>query len=291
MRGARQLVDALRSKQPFNKALGQHFLVHDDVLERTVTWAEVDVEDHVLEIGPGPGVLTEALLETGCKVSAIELDSGACEHLRTTFAEERGEGRFVLLEGDALTVAWPADITRIVANIPYQISSPLIDVLTRHHRNPNTAPLQDIVMLVQEEFAERVVMEYESDVGSLGMVVALDFDVDMGERVPPHAFSPMPRIHSRLLRLTPHEADWPCDRRLLVNMIHAAFAQRRKKLKRTLRTPPKRIARAPGWHAARWTRAYNALQNDPRLQRRPETFDLDEWVDLGIDFESCEEEA
>jgi 16S rRNA A1518/A1519 N6-dimethyltransferase RsmA/KsgA/DIM1 with predicted DNA glycosylase/AP lyase activity len=178
-----------------------------------------------------------------------------------------------------------------VANIPYQISSPLIDVITRYHRNPNTTPLLDIVMLVQEEFAERVVMEYESDVGSLGMVVALDFDADMGERVPPHVFSPMPKVHSRLLRLTPHDEEWPCDRRLLVQMIRSAFEQRRKKLKRTLSKPPRRLARIPGWHTTRWMRAYNAMSHDPRLQRRPETFELEEWADLGVDFASCEEEA
>ena len=102
MKGARRLVDALRAKQPFNKSLGQHFLVHDDIIERTVAWAEVDVEDHVFEVGPGPGVLTEALLATGCQVTAVELDSGACDHLRSVFAEELAEGRLTLLEGDAL---------------------------------------------------------------------------------------------------------------------------------------------------------------------------------------------
>ena len=99
MRNARRLVDALRARQPFNKDLGQHFLVHDEVLERTVSWAEVDVEDHVLEIGPGPGVLTEVLLAQGCAVTAIELDAGACEHLRSVFAEELAEGQLILLEG------------------------------------------------------------------------------------------------------------------------------------------------------------------------------------------------
>tara|TARA_B100001115_G_scaffold27639_1_gene20228 strand:+ start:3718 stop:4593 length:876 start_codon:yes stop_codon:yes gene_type:complete len=291
MKRARRLVDALRAKQPMNKALGQHFLVHDDVLERTVEWAEVDVEDHVLEVGPGPGVLTDALLAKGCKVTAIELDDGAHDHLKSLFADAIAEERLVLMAGDALSLPWPSDISRVVANIPYQISSPLIDVITRHHRNPNTAPLQDIVLLVQEEFAERVVMEYQSDVGSLGMVVALDFDVEMGERVPPHAFSPMPKVQSRLLRMTPHEEEWPCDRRLLVQMIRAAFEQRRKKLKRTLTNPPRRIGRVPGWHASRWKRAYAVMQLDPRLQRRPETFELEEWVELGVDFASCEEEA
>jgi len=291
MKGARRLVDALRAKQPFNKALGQHFLVHDDVLERTVAWAEVDVEDHVLEIGPGPGTLTEVLLSKGCKVTAIELDSGACDHLRSVFADAITEETLTLLEGDALQVSWPTDLTRVVANIPYQISSPLIDVITRYHRNPKTTPLQDIVMLVQEEFAERVVMEYESDVGSLGMVVALDFDAELGERVGPHAFSPMPKVHSRLLRMTPHDEEWPCDRRLLVQMIRSAFEQRRKKLKKTLKQPPRRLGRIPGWHSTRWKRAYASMEHDPRLQRRPETLELDEWADLGVDFASCEEEA
>ena len=291
MRGARRLVDALRFKQPAKKALGQHFLVHDDVLEHTVEWAEVDVEDHVLEVGPGPGVLTEVLLAKGCKVTAVELDDGACEHLRSVFASELDEGRLVLIEGDALTVRWPNDISRLVANIPYQISSPLIDAITRHHRNPTTDPLRDVVVLVQEEFAERVVMEYESDVGSLGMVVALDFDVDLGRRIPPHAFSPMPKVHSRLLRMTPHDEEWPCDRLLLVQMIRTAFEQRRKKLKKTLQKPPRRLGRVPGWHATRWKRAYRSMEHDPRLQRRPETLELDEWAELGADFSSCEEEA
>ena len=291
MRGARWLVDSLRGKQPFNKSLGQHFLVHDDILQRTVALAEVTDEDHVLEIGPGPGVLTEVLFATGCKVTAIEIDEGACEHLRSVFALELDEEQLVLIEGDALQKAWPKDITKVVANIPYQISSPLIDQITRHHRNPHTQSLTDVVILVQEEFAERVVMEYESDVGSLGMVVALDFDVDMNERVPPHAFSPMPKVHSRLLHLTPHDRSWSCDRRLLVMMIHAAFSQRRKKLRSTLKTAPKRIARIPGWHAGRWKIAYANLVEDERLEARPEEFELEDWIELGADFESVEEES
>jgi len=74
-------------------------------------------------------------------------------------------------------------------------------------------------------------------------------------------------------------------------MIRTAFEQRRKKLKGTLRKPPRRLGRVPGWHATRWKRAYNALEHDPRLQRRPETMELDEWAELGVDFASSEEEA
>ena len=74
MNQARRLVDMLRALQPPDKSLGQHYLVLDEVLASTVEWAEVTSEDHVLEVGPGPGVLTEVLLKTGCKVTAIELD-------------------------------------------------------------------------------------------------------------------------------------------------------------------------------------------------------------------------
>lgn len=142
MNRARRLVDALRALQPPKKALGQHFLVLDEVLEATVAWAEVDSDDHVLEVGPGPGVLTEALLATGCAVTAIELDEGACEHLKRAFSEALTSGQLTLLEGDALTVKWPNGITKVVANIPYQISSPLIDRITKAHRHPHSDPLE-----------------------------------------------------------------------------------------------------------------------------------------------------
>jgi len=291
MNQARRLVDALRALQPPKKSLGQHFLVLDEVLEATVAWAEVNSDDHVLEVGPGPGVLTEALLATGCSVTAIELDNGACEHLKRAFPSALASGQMTLLEGDALVVDWPNDITKVVANIPYQISSPLIDRITKAHRHPHSAPLEQVVLLVQEEFAERVVMEYETDVGSLGMVVALDFDVDMGLRVGPHAFSPMPKVHSRLLKLEPHGEDWPCDRRLLVMMIQQAFAERRKKLRSTLKHPPKRIGRVPDWHAGRWKAAYEALITDERLEQRPEVFELDDWVALGLAFTNVDTEG
>ena len=88
MRGARWLIDSLRAKQPFNKELGQHFLVNDDLIEFSVKHAELTNKEHVLEIGAGPGVLTEALLNSNSKVTAIEIDSVAVKHLREMFAPE-----------------------------------------------------------------------------------------------------------------------------------------------------------------------------------------------------------
>ena len=284
MRGARWLVDSLRAKLPFDKSLGQHFLVNDELVQRAVKLGEVGESDHVLEIGPGPGVLTEALLDVGCRVTAIEIDPGAAEHLRGAFAPEIKTEQLMLIEGDALNVTWPSDVDKVVANIPYQISSPLIEHLTRYLRNPRTSDLNLVVLLVQEEFAERLVMEYEGDVGSLGMTAALDWDCEIEDKVGPHNFSPNPKVNSRYVTLEAHHEQWPCDVRLVRQMIHQCFTERRKKLRTTLKRAPKRINRAAGWHNARWKDAYAAHADDERMEARPEEFELDDWISLAVSF-------
>ena len=284
MRGARWLVDSLRSKQEVNKALGQHFLINDELIARAVSLGQVSEEDHVLEIGPGPGCLTEAILETGAKLNAIEIDEGAYKHLTHAFAPEIESGQLNLICGDALTVKWPLDLNKVVANIPYQISSPLIDSLTRYLINTRSSDLEIVVMLVQEEFAERLVMEYESDVGSLGMTALLHWDSEMEDRVAPHNFSPNPKVYSRYVTMHPQEEELPCDYRLVKQVIHTAFSERRKKLRSTLKRAPKRISRVPGWHAARWKQAIGELVEDERFDARPEEFEFEDWLELACDL-------
>ena len=140
--GARALIDRLKARQPNVKALGQHYLHDEEVISSSIEMAELSPDDRVIEIGPGPGGLTERLLETS-NVIAIEIDEGACDHLRMVFPE------LELIEGDALQVKWP-QANKVVANIPYQISSPLIEVITRQ------PSITQVVILVQEEFAERL---------------------------------------------------------------------------------------------------------------------------------------
>ena len=284
MRGARWLIDSLRDKLPFDKSLGQHFLVNDELLTRAIELGEVTADDHVLEIGPGPGVLTEALLATGCQVTAIEIDSVAVTHLKEAFRPEIKSGNFTILEGDALKEKWPDCLSKVIANIPYQISSPLVEELTRYLRNPRTQELQKVVLLVQEEFAERLVMEYESDVGSLGMTVALDWDSEIEEKIPPHNFSPMPKVNSCYISMEPHGEEWSCDVRLVRQMIHLAFDQRRKKLRSTLKNVPRRLSRVKGWHAGRWKQAFAGHLDDERMERRPDELELDDWVELCCSF-------
>ena len=110
-RGARVLIDRLRMRQDNVKSLGQHFLNNEEVLDETISLADISADDNVIEIGPGPGVLTERLLESGCTLTAIELDSGICEFLRDNFPDLN------LIEGDALKETWPK-VNKVVANIP-----------------------------------------------------------------------------------------------------------------------------------------------------------------------------
>jgi len=262
--GARVLIERLRMRQSNVKALGQHFLNNEEVLDETMSLANISPEDHVIEIGPGPGVLTERLLQTGCDLTAIEIDSGICEYLRDTFP------KINLVEGDALTVKWPT-ANKVVANIPYQISSPLIDIITR------TTSIKQVVILVQEEFAERLVVEWESDKGSLGMCTMLDWDCTFEMRVGPHCFSPSPKVHSRLVTMTRIEP--PENSKLTKMLIRQAFSQRRKKIRNTLSKAPKRISRVSGWHAKAYRDAMQSIDCE-FIDERPEDLDLEDWLEL-----------
>ena len=271
--GARVLIDRLRMRKDNNKALGQHFLNNEEILDETMRLAEVSSQDHVVEIGPGPGVLTERLLETGCGLTSIEIDPEVCEFLRDNFPN------LELVEGDALEVKWPK-ANKVVANIPYQISSPLIDVITR------TNSIDYVVILVQEEFAERLVVEWESDRGSLGMCTMLDWDCTFEMRVGPHCFTPSPQVHSRLVTMKRKES--PANSKLAKLLIRQAFAQRRKKLRNTLSKAPKRIARVSGWHAKIYREAIQSLDWD-LFEERPEDLEIEDWLELARLLEDARE--
>ena len=271
--GARVLIDRLRMRKDNVKALGQHFLNNEEILDETMRLAEVSSQDHVMEIGPGPGVLTERLLETGCELTSIEIDPDVCEFLRDNFPN------LELVEGDALEVKWPK-ANKVVANIPYQISSPLIDVITR------TNSIDYVVILVQEEFAERLVVEWESDRGSLGMCTMLDWDCTFEMRVGPHCFTPSPQVHSRLVTMKRKES--PANSKLAKLLIRQAFAQRRKKLRNTLSKAPKRIARVNGWHAKIYREAIQSLDWD-LFEERPEDLEIEDWLELARLLEDARE--
>ncbi len=268
---ARQLIDELSGKQSSNKTLGQHFLHDERILDAIVEIASPLNDSQVLEIGPGPGTLSERLLDISARVTAIEIDSGACEHL----------ARFLpgldVIMGDCLQIEWPKEIDTIVANIPYQISSPLIEKITA------IPSIKRVIIMVQEEFAQRLCVETPADRGSLGMTVMLDWQTQMHTKVAPHCFIPQPQVHSRVVelrRITP-----PQRAKLCRMMIHQSFTQRRKKLRNTLRSPPKGIQTLEDWGHVEWKQRISTVKH-PLFEKRPEDLNIEDWLELAACLES-----
>ena len=287
-RDARLLVDLLRDRHPVVHELGQHYLVDTSVLNAAIELAGDISGQHILEIGCGPGSLTHHLIRAGARVSAIEIDEGSLEHMQRHFEEEIESEQLTLLAGDALTVKWPTNIDAIVANIPYQISSPLLE---RMQREVRTCPA---VLLVQDEFADRMAMSIPPlDRGPLGLSLWLDYDIEMARRVPASCFSPQPRVTSRLIRMEPlnrlDSLGSEVDRRMFRQIVSQCFGDRRRKLRNLLKRIPRRLSRIPGWHRDRWRGAIQSLQDHPLMDERPDMLEPEDWLRLCTQISSFEE--
>jgi 16S rRNA (adenine1518-N6/adenine1519-N6)-dimethyltransferase len=223
-----------------DKRLGQHFLTDRSILQRIVEALVPAPDDVVLEIGAGKGSLTEQLLARGLRVIAIEKDRRLAAELEGRGTGE--EGRVVIAEGDALRLDWHALVTplpppsspvpfKIVGNIPYNITSPLIEKAL-------TPPLPDcIVFLVQAEVAERLAAAPGSKpYGALSVGVQAVCRVEKLFRVRAGAFTPPPRVHSAVVRLTPLAEPLvaPAEIPAFRAFVTACFTRRRKQLRNVL---------------------------------------------------------
>ena len=217
------------------KRFGQHWLTDAGVLDRIVAAAALAPGERVLEIGPGRGALTERLLATPvAAVTAIELDRDLVLGLRQRFAVD---GRFTLVEGDALAVPLPIG-GKVVANIPYNITGPLLERLVGRLDRPVAEPYEALVLLVQQKVGERIRARAGSSAFS-----ALSVRMQLLARcsaicaVPPRAFSPPPKVMSEVLRLEPLPAAERLDpalARTVEQLLRRCFAARRKMLRNSL---------------------------------------------------------
>lgn len=205
------------------KGMGQHFLVDTRVADRQVAHASLRSSDVVLEIGPGLGILSRRLAGQANRVVGIEADRRLAAHLRRTVPE------IDLIEGDAMEVEWPPfDV--MVANLPYQISSPLTFKLMDR-------PFQRAVLMYQWEFARRMVARPgTADYSRLTVGVYRRARCGFLERVPRNAFLPQPRVDSAIVRLEPRPAPFPlADPDRFDAVVDALFAHRRKTVENGLR--------------------------------------------------------
>lgn len=217
------------------RSLGQNFVVEPNTVRRTVELAEVGRGDSVVEIGPGVGSLTLALLEEGARVTAVEVDDVLVGVLAEV-TEGYSPDDVRIVHADAMTTDWNSLLDgapwTLVANLPYNISVPLVcDLL-------DDVPVIDkMVVMVQREVAERLVAGPGDDAYGLPSVkVAYHADARILGRVPPSVFLPRPRVDSALVGLRRRsEPATDVDREVLFGVVRAGFGQRRKMLRRSLR--------------------------------------------------------
>jgi 16S rRNA (adenine1518-N6/adenine1519-N6)-dimethyltransferase len=219
------------------KSLGQNFLLDLNLTGRIARAAGPLEGVIVVEVGPGPGGLTRALLSNGAKkVVAIERDARAVAALNEI--AERYPGQLEIIEGDALEFDARAQVqapARIVANLPYNIATPLlIGWLTTE---PWPPWFDMLVLMFQREVAERIVAAPGSKAyGRLSVLANWRCETKIMFDVAPSAFVPPPKVTSSVVRFVPRISPLPCDRRMLERVAEAAFGQRRKMLRQSLRS-------------------------------------------------------
>ncbi len=254
-----------------SRALGQNFLADPNTARRIVRLADIGAGDRVLEIGPGIGSLTVALLEAGARVTAIELD----RHVVPALLDTVGPDAITLVIGDAMTIdldavlATDADVARpwtVVSNLPYNVATPIVMRLLEDAPRAGS-----ILVMVQREVGERLAAGPGTKAyGAVSVKVAYFASARVVGIVPPSVFIPAPRVESALVQLVRHPrppVEVPSPARLFA-LVRAGFGQRRKMLRGALRTEL----------GERTEAELVAAGIDPRA--RAETLTLEDWARL-----------
>ncbi len=219
------------------KAFGQHFLSDHNVCRRIVDFAAVDRADVVVEIGPGTGQLTRALLETGARVIAIEIDHSLIERLRNLPRDQSSGGSVLeVIHADILTFDWTSlsfpQPLKILGNLPYNIGTRILRQMTEIKDRFQTS-----TFMLQKEVAERVLASPGAESrGFLSLLLQHHFTCRKGFKVAPGSFVPPPKVQSAVFQLIPREArpQTALDRRFEL-LVSQAFRFRRKKLANNLK--------------------------------------------------------
>jgi 16S rRNA (adenine1518-N6/adenine1519-N6)-dimethyltransferase len=255
-------------EQRARRRFGQHFLSDQGIVDRIVRRAGVQPGDAVLEIGPGLGILTHALVGAGARLTAVELDRDLADHVERVFPTVR------LVRGDALAQDWRALLTEphaVVANLPYNVGTRVVLQLLDH-----PALFSRVVVMLQKEVVDRLLAEPGSRTyGALSVVVQARAALSFLLAVPPGSFHPPPKVDSSVVRLVPFPEPQvgPVSVADFDRVVKAAFSQRRKVLLNSL------DALYGKEHAAE---ALTAADIDPR--DRAERVDLEHFRRLAAAF-------
>lgn len=252
------------------KAYGQNFVVDPNTVRKVVRDAGVEVDEPVVEIGPGVGSLTLALLEAGARVLAVEVDAGMVRLLADLFYDEP---RVEVVHADALRVDWVEEVRRfspqrppaMVANLPYNVATHLVMGALE------SQAFDRLHVMVQKEVGRRwAARPGDPDLGGVSTKMQALADVRVVARVPRTAFLPVPNVDSVTVSVRPRPWAHDLPRERVALLVDAGFAQRRKRLRNALASPSRPPAVVEG--------ALTTAGLDPGA--RAEELDLDAWVRL-----------
>lgn len=259
------------------KRFGQHWLKSETALAQIVNAAALSSGDRLLEIGPGTGLLTRRLLPLVQSLVAVEIDRDLCELLRKEFKQAEN---LLLLQGDFLSLDLPTLLKpfpqfqrprKVVANIPYNITGPILEKLLGTIAQPNLTPFESIVLLIQKEVAERLCASPSSRAfGALSVRVQYLANCEWVCGVPAKAFQPPPKVDSAVVRIVPRLIEPAANNpKQLDTLVKLGFATRRKMLRNNLQSLIDR-------------ESLSALLEDLGLnpQSRAEDLSVADWVAL-----------
>ncbi|GAX34828.1 16S rRNA (adenine(1518)-N(6)/adenine(1519)-N(6))-dimethyltransferase RsmA [Nodularia sp. NIES-3585] len=260
------------------KSFAQHWLKSEKALDAIIKAAEChQSDDRVLEIGPGTGILTRRLLPLVRSLVAVEIDFDLCKQLAKQLGKK---DNFLLLQGDFLTLDLSSPLAafpnfqkpnKVVANIPYNITGPIIEKLLGTIANPNPEPYDSIVLLVQKEVADRLYANPGSRTfGALSVRVQYLADCEFICTVPAGAFYPPPKVDSAVVRLRPRQIETPAlNPRKFESLLKLGFGAKRKMLRNNLQSLIERD---------RLTHLLEQLEINPQV--RAEDLSVQQWVTL-----------
>ena len=212
------------------KRFGQHFLTDGAVIEQIVQAIAPQRGEPMVEIGPGLAAMTQPLVERLGKLHVIELDRDLAVRLRQHPQLQVTESDVLKVDFSALAHSMPTTALRVVGNLPYNISTPILFHLLEH-----VAVVKDQHFMLQKEVVERMVAQPSTaNYGRLSVMLQWRYDMEMVLLVGPQAFNPPPRVDSAVVRMTPWAQPAALDARLLSELVQVAFSQRRKLLRHTL---------------------------------------------------------
>jgi 16S rRNA (adenine1518-N6/adenine1519-N6)-dimethyltransferase len=235
------------------KFLGQNFLISKPALEKIVEAAGITGKDHIIEVGPGLGVLTRELCQKAKSITSIEIDSKLLPILKQTLADFNN---VEVLNQDALQYEPQEKDYKIVANIPYYITSPLITHFLQRENKPSS-----ITLLIQKEVAEKIT-KLNPKMSFLSLQTNLFADAELIATIEPNCFHPEPKVHSSIihLKINPKTIGQNCQN--IIALAKRAFSQGRKKLSNTLPELKEKL---------------ESLDLDAK---RPQHLSIEDWINL-----------